>query len=175
MTASATAATPALPCRCSHPKAQHGTPGTPPRCNAAGCSCQQYRPVIAPPALELVAGAEAGPTIEQVIAAALRSTSPRVVALADKIEDQLADLRRRLREERAAAEAREQIAELEERLAKARATLRGLKPAATRAQTAPSSATGTFACPDCPDVFNTPQGRGMHRVRAHGYRRGGGA
>ena len=28
-----------------------------------------------------------------------------------------------------------------------------------------------FVCPDCGQAFATPQGRGAHRFRAHGYRR----
>jgi len=28
-----------------------------------------------------------------------------------------------------------------------------------------------FSCPECGQAFSTPQGRGAHRYRAHGYRR----
>lgn len=44
--------------------------------------------------------------------------------------------------------------------------------AAVPTTTAPHETTNgqVYACPDCDTVFNTPQGRGAHRARSHGYR-----
>jgi hypothetical protein len=174
-----------LACLCGHAKQQHGKPGFPPRC--AACTCRQYRPATPAGTAQLAAvndtDTTAGtplPTIEQLLAAAQRSPSRRILALADKVNAVVTDLRARLREERETAQARQEIAELEDRLAAVKAKLRSRAAPTTNAQDAAAPApegSGEFACPDpdCGQSFDTPQGRGAHRAHKHGYRRGGAA
>jgi hypothetical protein len=109
------------------------------------------------------------PTVEQLIAAGLRSDSKRIAALAGKIDDLVAGLREQIRHETDVAAAREEIAALEAKLVKARQKI--ARPRKPR-RTAPEQPTnGTHVCPDCLQSFTTPQGRGAHRAHAHGFRR----
>ncbi len=73
-----------------------------------------------------------------------------------------------------AAQARAEIETLEAQLAAAKAKLRaagkGEAPAPVKA--APSTQdTARYGCPDCDKMFDSPQGRGAHRNKAHGFRR----
>jgi hypothetical protein len=125
------------------------------------------------------------PTIEQILAAAKRSEFKRTIALAEKIAEQVADLRGRLNDEREAGEearkeaavreqARKQIAELERQLAAARAALRGgpVSPGATRSisgESVPCTEVG------CARVFSRPQGLSRHLRETHGVEKAGAA
>lgn len=121
--------------------------------------------------------------LEQLLREGKTSPFKRTVQLAEKIAVQLVDLRGRLSDERehaaelraqqeAEAEARKEIAELERKLAEAKAKLRGKHPAAAPTSTPASpQPKGEYVCPECGDVKDTPQGRGAHRAKKHGYRR----
>ncbi|WP_338182321.1 hypothetical protein [Jatrophihabitans sp.] len=113
------------------------------------------------------------PTIEQLLLAGKRS--PKVAKLAEKITGDVARLRLRLNEERAAAEAkrkaeeasaaaRAEMEKLEERLAELRSQVK-----VKRTPPASNRVAGAYPCPNCDRAFDTPQGRALHRRREHGY------
>lgn len=94
------------------------------------------RPVPAPPALAPPVNGSAEPTIDALVNAAARSTSKRTQALGVKLAALATVVRDRLRDERAAAEAKAreaevrdaaaaEVAALEAKLAEARAKLKG--------------------------------------------------
>ena len=120
----------------------------------------------APAAGSVPVAAAPGGTVEELLVEGKRSGVKRTAALAGKIELHLSTLRGWLAQEAGRAEARREVERLERELAAAKAKLTG-KPASTAA--APRSS--SFACPDCGQTFTTPQGRGSHRGRVHGYRR----
>jgi hypothetical protein len=128
------------------------------------------QPVTFHPVTEAAAAvAKEQPTIEHLIAAGRRSDSKRIAALAGKIDDLVAGLREQIRHETEVTAAREEIAALEAKLAKAKQKI--ARPTRPR-RTAPERPdNGVYACPNCGDTFTTPQGRGSHRARAHGFRR----
>jgi hypothetical protein len=158
------------PCRCGHSHAEHQALA--PQCSAGHCTCLRYQPATAVEA--------SGPTAEQLLGAGNRSHAKRTVALAGKITGLLTDLRARLIDERAGAEARavmerahaetrKQIADLEAQLAAAKAMLRGRTPPAATRSTRVVAAGDLLPCrrPDCGRSFDTPQGRAAHERRAH--------
>jgi hypothetical protein len=180
-------------CRCGHSHEQHAALS--PQCSAARCECLRYQPaqhvvpaVSAPIGVQLVHAAPAkpptptssGPTIDQILAAGRRSQFKRTVALAEKIAAELRDLRGRLVEERAIAEADRaqaearakalaEIAELEKKLAAAKAKLKDTRHAA--GLPGGERTAGAGACPDCGELFDTAQRLGVHRRWKHDYRK----
>jgi hypothetical protein len=185
-------------CKCTHTKQAHEVAGLAPQCTAPRCECIGYRPTTAPAAVARPVPAPAGltttttapvsitvtatgPTAEQLIAAGKRSSLKRVVAMAEKIETELAALAERLRAERQATEAarkraeeqeaaRREIRRLEKQLADAKARLKTTRhelglPGGER----PTD--GVNQCPDCPETFDTAQRLGVHRRWKHNYRK----
>jgi hypothetical protein len=165
------------PCRCGHNRLSHEVEDAP-ACVHEGCGCQDFRAAIAG-----VPTSTVGPTAEQLIAAGKRSESKRIVALSDRIAEQLSDLGARLRQERQDSEerrkhaeaqqkARAEIERLERELAAARALVKGRTPPSTVSSRAHPPTYGEYPCPDeqCPKVATTAQGLSAHRRSAHGYR-----
>lgn len=136
-------------CRCGHAESRHRDEEG---CGNQECGCAEFRagasaPAASQPARVPIAAAAlprrpvvpipapaAGPSAEQVIAAAKRSASKRTQHLAERVEGGLAELRSVLSAERQAAEAkrrseaakeaaRSEIQRLERELATARAKL----------------------------------------------------
>lgn len=110
-----------------------------------------------------------------LINAEKQAKSKRIQKLTDRVLDQLSLLAGLVRDEqakdreRAAAEedrrrARAEVARLEQQLADAKAKLRP-------GRTTTTHATGDYPCAECGETFATPQGRGAHRAKRHGYRR----
>lgn len=173
-------------CKCGHSKGLHPE-RTEEACIQDGCGCAEYRPgtmrdlsvpnvrpAITPPSPP---APPSGPSAEQILAAGRRS--PRTKKLADKIAGDLERLRERLVEERVAAQARQErdnakaadraeVERLTAALAAAKAKLGGARTPPSRVSTR-----GSHSCPDCERTFDTAQGRGSHRARAHGFRKAG--
>lgn len=178
-------------CRCGHTHAMH-----PERldeaCIAEGCECEEYIPGTRPVAPATVGArppAQRGPdalslhramppqSVEQLLAAGKRSSAKRTLAVVEKVEGLLEDLRQRLLAEHQAADeqrkaaaereaAREEIVRLEAQLEQARAKLKTPKP--TSASRAHPPTYGEFPCtaPGCDKVSTTAQGLAAHR-RSH--------
>ena len=116
------------------------------------------------------------PSLEALLAAGKRSEFKRTVALAERIAVMVHDLRGRLTDEREAAEekrvreeqlerTKREIAELEEQLKAKREAIRAVaKPSGSPAVTVQAKQN----CPTCGLPFSNV---GVHRARAHGWRR----
>jgi hypothetical protein len=187
-------------CRCGHAERRHNDEEG---CANSECGCVGYRegsildtpaaarastppptrptPSPAPARPTLTANTNA-PTVDQILAAGRRSTHKRTLGLVAKIEGLTADLRARLRDERAAAETkaredavkeqvRAEVTALEAQLAAARAKLRGDRTPPS-AKSTPAS--GDVSCDqaDCTRSFVTKQALAMHKWRAHDLRKG---
>jgi hypothetical protein len=167
-------------CRCGHNKLSHEVESAP-ACVHEDCGCVQYVARTTPERFvpTAVAAAPSAASAEQLIAAGKRSDAKRTVTLAEKIEEQLRDLRhrivaeRQLAEERAKREAeitaaKQRVAELERQLAAARAVLKGNAPPKPPAAGLP----GDLICPECGRPSASQRGHAIHRAHAHGVRKG---
>lgn len=152
-------------CKCGHARALHPE-RTEEACVEPGCGCEEYRPVTLDRALaggvtKLPTARAEKPSAEQTIAAGRSSTAPRIARLADKIAEQITQLRALMEADAEKAIARAEVAELERQLAAAKAKLSsGVN--STRAATPPSD------CPTCGKSFSNV---GAHRFKAHGWRK----
>lgn len=103
---------------------------------------------------------------------ALTHPAARIRVKAARARDLLAEIAQALHAEAERDLARTRIAKLEKELAAEKALLRGASNPAVRPRRQPG---GTLPCPDCDNLFTSPQGVILHRVKKHGYRAGGAA
>lgn len=148
-------------CRCGHNKLSHEVENAPACCHD-GCGCNTFRLLTPGQSPAPVVGTD----YHALLRAAKDTGAPKCVGLAERIEAQLEQLRERLKAEHAREAARAEVRRLEAQLAEARSKAGGVGRRAPR-----RSVSGIYECSDCPESFTTPQGRGAHRSRAHGYRR----
>lgn len=171
-------------CHCGHNHANHTNPKAAPACVGDDCNCPGYRPHTAPDPLDPETALGKG--MAELLRNAMESTSRATVRLAQKIAGEIATLRDRVNteiEEREAnaaelartREARERVERLEKELAEAREAAgignRRKKPA--KPKPAVQHPELTYPCPTCDkrDLYS-PQARGAHRSKAHGFRKG---
>jgi hypothetical protein len=123
-------------------------------------------------------------SIDQLLGEGRKSVHKRTVALAEKVIEQVDDLRNRLAAEQQAerdraeldnarAKAREEVDALEAKLAKARSKLKGMTHTPELGVPVPRKRTRDHLepepCPDCGESFAGAAGVAAHRVSKHGW------